>query len=172
MTVEDRNCFHCDQHYVTGDDMTREDTELCPSCDNQGMLIDCVKCDAPTYISNDSEYELCRCCYVRQAEGIKKPDVLFVMGQGHLKLEAFGETTEDTYFSKMDLVNAIKGFSDFLSGHDTIHVDIVIDTAHQVGGISSHFIEEKFHATRLIEGLYNIAIMAYEEISTQWIKIS
>lgn len=167
MTVEDKNCFHCNNHYVTGDDMTVEDSELCPSCENLGMLLDCPLCEAPYYQSYDSQVEMCRCCYVRQTEGIQKADVVFVFGQGRLKLDAFGETTIDMYSSKKELMNSMKGLRDVLLSQDTMHVDIIIDTTHPIGRLNSLYIEETFHANRLIEGLYNIAYNAYEEITNK-----
>lgn len=164
MTVEDKNCLHCNNHYVTGDDVTVEDNELCPSCDNQGMLLDCPLCDMLYYESNHANSSCCPVCYMRNKENITKPDVLLVIGQGHILLDAFGERTECLYSSKTDVRLALNGLHELIMDSDAIHIDVIIDTSNPIGGLRQYYLETEVEKNRFYMNLYNFLITFYEQL--------
>lgn len=170
MTVEDKSCFHCNEHYVTGDDTTQEDSELCPSCDDKGMLLECPFCDMAYYSSHIVSVPYCRVCYIRKTNNIIVPDVLFAVGQGHISLNAFGEQRDDVYNSKDELYHSLMGFREFLESESNLHVDIIYDTLHPIGGIRSYYLEEDFHVERLMADIYSVINNMYEELTSQWIE--
>ena len=93
-----------------------------------------------------------------------KPDVLLVIGQGHILLDAFGERTEEVYTSKEDLYTSLRGFREVLESEEDFHLDIIYDTAHAIGGIRSFHIKNELQIECIIVSLYNVVNNAYDQL--------